>query len=128
MNLLALIILINSINPSHQHHVIFENIGQMASAVTYIHAKVTINFTTIEDQYLMYRSVMSGYDEYLNDRYNDPPSTTNVTKDKDHRTKLSWDDIWHTNVQQCREVVRFRQKNANWILVAMETARGAMPP
>ena len=71
---------------------------------------------------------MSGYDEYLNDRYNDPPSTTNVTKDKDHRTKLSWDDIWHTNVQQCREVVRFRQKNANWILVAMETARGAMPP
>jgi len=58
--MLTAIILINLMGYQNTiaHHIIFENIGQLASAVTYLHAKVTVNFTTIEDQYLIYSGML----------------------------------------------------------------------
>jgi hypothetical protein len=33
---------------SHGHHVVFKNIGQLAGALSYIHAKVGLNLTSLE--------------------------------------------------------------------------------
>ena len=47
------------VNWSTAHHIVFENIGEMATAVTYIHAKFTINFTSIEEHFATYFSAIS---------------------------------------------------------------------
>ena len=47
------------VNWSTAHHIVFENIGEMATAVTYIHAKFTINITSIEEHFATYFSAIS---------------------------------------------------------------------
>jgi hypothetical protein len=38
------------------HHVIFENIGQLAGALSYLHVKMTLNLTRIHDQLINYNA------------------------------------------------------------------------
>ena len=40
------------------HHVIFENIGQMAGALSYQHVKLTLNFSSIENQFIHYEAAL----------------------------------------------------------------------
>ena len=40
------------------HHVIFENVGQMAGALAYIHCKLTLNISSIELQHNKYISLL----------------------------------------------------------------------
>jgi len=49
------------------HHIIFENIGQLASGVTYIHAHVPINFSAVEDQWQLYKGLLDRLDYTLRD-------------------------------------------------------------
>lgn len=49
-----LIILMMSVDISHTHHIIFEQVGEMASAVTYIHVKFEVSFTDFLDHYNAY--------------------------------------------------------------------------
>lgn len=127
MSLLGLILL-TSISFITSHHVIFENIGQLASAVTYLHAKVTINFSHVEDQYLIYRSAIGSLDERLEKRYAKPyPSRRpeHLNKSQDHKSLLN--ERWSENIKQCREVVQYRKKSSGAILTAINTARDSMP-
>ena len=46
---------------SEPHHVIFEGIGHMASAITYLHVKLTINLTAIETQLHLYETKLAEF-------------------------------------------------------------------
>jgi hypothetical protein len=45
--------------PVQGHHVVFENIGQMAGALSYMHVKVTLNLTHIHNQLIAYNQSLS---------------------------------------------------------------------
>ena len=47
------------------HHVIFENVGQMAGALAYIHCKLTLNISSIEIQHQKYTSLLEQLFEQL---------------------------------------------------------------
>ena len=44
--------------PVHGHHVIFENIGQMAGSLTYMHCKLTLNLSSIVTQHQQYHAAL----------------------------------------------------------------------
>ncbi len=53
--------------PSTQsHHVIFENIGQMAGALSYIHCKLTLNLSSIFQQHQTYDKALTDYYSRVN--------------------------------------------------------------
>ena len=45
-------------SPAHGHHVIFENIGQMAGSLTYMHCKLTLNLSSIVTQHQHYHAAL----------------------------------------------------------------------
>ena len=53
------------IQPTDTHHIVFENIGQMASAVTYIHTKITISLEDIERLYITYHENLNAIEKQL---------------------------------------------------------------
>jgi hypothetical protein len=73
LKILSVIFFLSSIQANY---IIFENIGQMAPAVTYIHTKVTIKTTEIENMMISYRINI----EYLYKTFSD------IQKDPTHGT------------------------------------------
>jgi hypothetical protein len=62
--LLASVILMTS-----SHHVIFENIGQMAGALSYIHCKLTLNISSIIHQHHAYHQSLVQYRQLITKNY-----------------------------------------------------------
>jgi hypothetical protein len=51
--------------PATGHHVIFENIGQMAGALSYLHVKLTLNLSSIVAQQKRYTSLLQELQDLL---------------------------------------------------------------
>ena len=54
MYFICLPILMMCLSLSHTHHINFECMGKMASAVTYLHVKFKVSFTEFQNQYNAY--------------------------------------------------------------------------
>lgn len=67
--LLLLTLLLPSL--AWSHHVIFENIGQMAGALSYIHCKLTLNISSILHQHQAYYQALIQYRTRIADSYPD---------------------------------------------------------
>jgi hypothetical protein len=52
---------------SDSHHVIFENIGQMAGALSYLHCKLTLNISSIFLQHQLYHTALTEYFKRIQD-------------------------------------------------------------
>ena len=63
LTLLILFLSVLTIDHAQAHHVIFENIGQMAGALTYMHCKLTLNISSIFDQYNAYSTQLAVFQE-----------------------------------------------------------------
>ena len=57
------------------NHIIFENVGSMAGAISYIHAKITINISAVEEQWVSYRNHLEGFVDKLEEPSKDQWST-----------------------------------------------------
>ena len=51
---------------TQSHHVIFENIGQMAGALSYLHCKLTLNISSIFMQHKIYDDALNEYFQKVN--------------------------------------------------------------
>jgi len=106
------------------HHIIFENIGQLASAVTYIHAKVAINFTTIEDQHLLYIGMLHSLNARLHTL---PVPKYNYSDPVDEEKLKPIDRMLYEDLKQSQQVLMFYILSASWITTEVEALRLAMP-
>ena len=65
----VLLLLLFSVSGITAHHVIFENIGQMAGALSYIHCKLTLNISSIFHQHQTYFLALTRYKQHVSDNY-----------------------------------------------------------
>jgi hypothetical protein len=110
------------------HHVVFEDIGQMASAVTYIHARIVINLTDIEQLYLLYNKHLDDTQtklEYINN--------TLVYKYDNNTKKFiksPWNDFgkyeWY--IKQSIDIVDQHRMTAYFLLEEVNSLRKVLPP
>jgi Baculovirus F protein len=123
-----MIIILSSVLPLETlaHHIIFENIGQLASAVTYIHAKVAINFTSIEDQALLYTGMLHTINAEL---HNLPRghSMRNYTNPDNEEKFKDIEQMYIADVTQSQQTIMFHIIRAGWIGREIEALRLAMP-
>ena len=115
------------------HHIIFENIGQMATAVTYIHAKFTINFTAIEDHFAIYITTIRNFRAQLGQKHEFPYEylkAMGYSTPKDPRqagiekTLNLFRNITEENLHQ---IFYWRQDSATQLMVKVAALKNAMP-
>jgi Baculovirus F protein len=113
----------------HTHHIIFENIGQLASAVTYLHAKITINFTAIEDQHLLYNGMLF---ELL--RLNQEAGMINATRrqypnlTKAHPMEvIFFQQIWLEDNIRVRNILLRNIQHSQWVTKDLDALRKSLP-
>ena len=115
------------------HHIIFENIGQMATAVTYIHAKFTINFTAIEDHFAIYITTIRNFRAQLGKKHDlssqflkemgyytiKDPKQSGIEK-----TLYLFRNITEQNLHQ---IFYWRQDSATQLMIKVAALKNAMP-
>ena len=108
---------------SSSHHIIFEQVGEMASSVTYIHVKFEVSFDDFQQYYDHYIRKLDHiadsfkYDEkfFSSIKYNDP-----ILKD-------FYKHIIVSHLNSIRNLCERRKKFAVSILHSFEGLRNAMP-
>jgi hypothetical protein len=107
------------------HHIIFENIGQLASAVTYLHATIVINFTTIEDQYMLYLGMLHNINVKLHGIGTDSP-WYNLTEIH-HTERKRINAMWEEDLNKSKQTIMFHILRSNWVVKDIDALRAAMP-
>jgi Baculovirus F protein len=110
------------------HHIIFENIGQLASAVTYIHAKVAVNFTSVEDQALLYTGMLHTINAELHNLPLGHPmrNYTMISAAEEEQFKAI-QRIFIDDVTRSQQIMMFHIIRAGWLSNEMAALRLAMP-
>ena len=104
------------------HHIIFENIGQLASAVTYIHAKVAINFSAIEDQHLVYTGMLHAMTARLHQL---PSDYYNYSVSDAKLGPVS--NIYRENLKHCQQILLSHIIRSDWVTKDLIALRATMP-
>jgi hypothetical protein len=105
---------------SETHHVIFEGIGQMAGAVTYLHAKLTINLTAIEDHIQIYQRKLQ---EFKN---NIPPPPADQQQSHYYEPRLF--DLRQLHYKQLIKVLEEHGQRTREVAKQVNSIRTMMPP
>ena len=58
MALFAIGIFLLSCKVCSSHYIVFEDVGQVATSLTYLHVTIPLNFTDIDDLILQYRNAI----------------------------------------------------------------------
>lgn len=60
------------------HHVVFEEIGELASALSYVHVVMPLNLTTLADRVKEYSQIVANSAQEINDLYREVANITDV--------------------------------------------------
>ena len=97
----------------------------MASAVTYLHAKVTINFTTVEDQHYLYNSVLTKFKDELNKQRNNLPSKHYTYPNASYAFMV--DEMWNDGIDKSFSIINSKQQVALNMIQQLTTIRKTLP-
>jgi Baculovirus F protein len=97
------------------HHIIFENIGQLASGVTYIHAHVPINFSAVEDQWQLYKGLLDRLDYTIRDL------NTTALKGKE------MNHLWIDDINRSKDTILQFLLQAEQMPLVLEGVRASLP-
>jgi len=111
----------------YSHHVVFEDIGQMASAVAYIHVRLVINLTDIEEIYRLYQKNLDDIQKRLQTINN-----TFIYKYDDYKkaTVISeWNDYgkYERVIRKSHQVVDGHRHNSYYLIEEVSTLRKVLP-
>jgi len=111
------------------HHIIFENIGQMATGVTYIHAKITINFSAIEEHYDAYINAINEIKLAAKDHVLRPIKVQQANMNKKELDVISHTllTLKLTNHEALEKIFKWRADSATNLLIKTNTLRASLP-
>lgn len=101
------------------NHIIFENVGSMAGAISYIHAKITINISAVEEQWVSYRNHLEGFVDKLEEPSKDQWST--------HYYETNLYKLEHQHYQTLTRVLNLYLTNSLEIQTDIHHLRSMMP-
>ena len=115
-----LIVLYCQLPQTETHHIIFEGIGHMAGAVTYLHARLTINLTAITSQLNLYQEKLKVFQNNVAQ----PPSDQYGT----HFYEPRLYDLRRLHFYQLLKVIEEHTALAKQVHARIDALRAMMPP
>ena len=85
MALVTIGIFLLSFKVCSSHYIVFEDVGQVATSLTYLHVTIPLNFTDIDDLILQYRNAILEAKKKVTHVYKKDMNA-------DHYKRLYWDD------------------------------------
>ena len=120
LTFLIFLAIYNQIPENQANHVIFESIGQMAGAITYLHAHLTINLTSIFSQVELYHQKLQTFRSTLG-----PPPTDRWGT---HYYEPQLFDIRQLHFQQLIRVIEEHTLLVNQTISKLIAIQHMMPP
>jgi hypothetical protein len=126
------LVLISLLQLSIGHHIIFENIGQLATGVTYIHSKITINITSIEEHYghyistinLMKTKLVHQRGTYLTEP---PTNGYDLPSEVGNSVVKTLNVLRDINYYAINQIINWRTDGATKLIIKLSAIKNSMP-
>ena len=101
---LLIFLLLRFPSPTSAHHIVFEEIGEMAGALSYIHAVIPVNISGLDRAARTFRSQVDHLRRNYNLAQTEIDKTIRDTPDSAHKQQLARDIKYQRQIQE--EVLR----------------------
>jgi len=120
-----LIFLINFLHNIHSYHIVFEQIGELASSVTYLHVKLTVDLHSIKTQI----EAFEGKLDTLRTQFNDfnvfnAPESVKITDQSAINLRTN---IVHRTVVAARKIISSKKAGINKLKEDVKQIQQTMP-
>jgi len=124
--IIHLALLVALIQHQDAYHVVFEQIGELASSVTYIHVKLTIQFDAIELHIKEYVEKLKGFQKQIvTENYGMPDPVNKIITEPS--TRHLQRQIIYRQVEAAQRVIKNRLVTSTQFLQAVQQLKNSMP-
>jgi hypothetical protein len=106
------------------NHIIFEQVGEMASSVTYIHVKMEVDIQAVEEHIKEYQLQFPKLDELFKTKLQTHLDSIKYWTGYDYGEPV---DAAKSHYRELKQVLESRQKHTETFLEALKALRGALP-
>ena len=107
--------------PADSHFVLFENVGERASSVSYLHVKLTLNLSEIDTQLMKFVSLLHIHNKTMQGVTNDP-------KDKlkfQYEPHVEW--LHNKHMKISRDIIALHVTEAGELKARLQSLRHVLP-
>jgi len=121
-----LTLLIALVHHQDAYHVVFEQIGELASSVTYIHVKLTIEFDAIELHIKEYVEKLKGFQGQISQNNYEMPDPVKKVITENSTINLQR-QIVRRQIEAAQRVIKNRLVTSTQLLQAVQQLKNSMP-
>ena len=111
--------------PTSTHHIVFEEIGEMAGALSYIHAIIPVNISGLDRAANTFRSQVDHLRRNYNLAQTEIDKTLRDTPDSKNKQQLVQDVKYQRRIQE--GYLQTAESEADNILVLLDNLKGTLP-
>jgi response regulator of citrate/malate metabolism len=112
-------------SPTSAHHIVFEEIGEMAGALSYIHAIIPVNISGLDRAAKTFRSQVAHLRQNYNLAQAKIDETMNDALDSAHKQQLARDIKYQRQLQD--RFLQTSESEADDLLALLDNHRGTLP-
>jgi len=112
-------------SPTSTHHIVFEEIGEMAGALSYIHAVIPVNISGLDRAANTFRSQVDHLRRNYNLAQTEIDKTMRDTPDSPHQQSLVRNIKYQRKIQE--EILQTSEAEADNLLALLDNLKGTLP-
>ena len=112
-------------SPTSTHHIVFEEIGEMAGALSYIHAVIPVNISGLDRAARTFRSQVDHLRRNYNLAQTEIDKTMRDTPDSPHQQSLVQNIKYQRKIQE--EILQTSEAEADNLLALLDNLKGTLP-
>jgi hypothetical protein len=122
---LLIFLLLRFPSPTSAHHIVFEEIGEMAGALSYIHAIILVNISGLDRAAKTFRSQVADLRQNYNTAQAKIDKTLNDAPESAHKQQLARDVKYQQQLQD--RFLQTSESEADDLLALLDNLRGTLP-
>ncbi len=122
---LFIFLLLRFPSPTSAHHIVFEEIGEMAGALSYIHAVIPVNISGLDRAANTFRSQVAKLRQNYNIAQAKIDKTMSDAPDSAHKKQLARDIKYQRQLQE--KFLETSESEADDLLMLLDNLRGTLP-
>ncbi len=122
---LLIFLLLRLPSPTSTHHIVFEEIGEMAGALSYIHAVIPVNISRLDHAANTFRSQVSDLRRNYNLAQTKIDKTMRDAPNSKHKQQLAQDIKYQRQIQE--GFLQTAESEADNLLALLENLKGTLP-
>jgi hypothetical protein len=122
---LLIFLLLRFPSPTSTHHIVFKEIGEMAVALSYIHAVIPVNISGLDRAANIFRSQVADLHRHYNAAEAKIDKTMNDAPDSGHKRQLARDIKHQRQIQE--SFISASESEADDLLSLLDNLKGSLP-